>query len=285
MAIYRTISMSFWTDSKVVDDFTPEDRYFYLYLFTNPHTNLCGCYEISLKQVANETGYSIDSILTLLNRFENVHDVLRYSKRTKEVLLLNWHKYNWTSSEKFKKPLLKEISEVKDPSFKDYLQKIADIDADETDTVSIPYAYPTDTSVTGTVTDTVSDIDIQEKCKSKKKLLKNAKYTPEFETFWSAYPRKEGKGDAFLSFIVATKDLGVSLQTLLDGIERYKKTEQWNRSGTKYIPHPVTWLNQKRWEDSPEEQRKQPTKSKGNTLSESMTHGYDMDELRRRAKE
>ena len=55
MAIYRSIQMSFWTDSKVVDEFTPEDRYFYLYLFTNPHTNLAGCYELSLKQASVET--------------------------------------------------------------------------------------------------------------------------------------------------------------------------------------------------------------------------------------
>lgn len=57
MASYRNISMDFWTDSKVVDDFTPEDRYIYLYCMTNPHTNLCGCYEVSIKQIANETGY------------------------------------------------------------------------------------------------------------------------------------------------------------------------------------------------------------------------------------
>ena len=48
MASYRNISMDFWTDSKVVDDFTPEDRYIYLYCMTNPHTNLCGCYEVSI---------------------------------------------------------------------------------------------------------------------------------------------------------------------------------------------------------------------------------------------
>mgnify|MGYP006969283853 CR=1 FL=1 len=47
MANYRNISMDFWQDSKVVDDFTPEDRYMYLYCMTNPHTNLCGCYEIT----------------------------------------------------------------------------------------------------------------------------------------------------------------------------------------------------------------------------------------------
>lgn len=28
MAIYRNIQMAFWTDSKVIDDFTPEDKFF-----------------------------------------------------------------------------------------------------------------------------------------------------------------------------------------------------------------------------------------------------------------
>ena len=57
MAIYRNVRIGFWTDTKIVDDFTPEDKYFYLYLFTNPHTNLCGCYELSFKQASVELGY------------------------------------------------------------------------------------------------------------------------------------------------------------------------------------------------------------------------------------
>ena len=150
MALYRTISMSFWTDSKIADDFTPEDRYFYLYLFTNPHTNLCGCYEISIKQVVTETGYSKDTIENLLERFEEYHNVIRYSPTTKEVLLLNWHKYNWTKSEKFRKPLLAEIGRVKNKRFKEYLSKIAysEWDGYGIDTTCI------DTSVTNTVTNT-----------------------------------------------------------------------------------------------------------------------------------
>ena len=32
MAIYRNVSMNFWTDSKVDDEFTPEEKYFMLYL-------------------------------------------------------------------------------------------------------------------------------------------------------------------------------------------------------------------------------------------------------------
>ena len=100
MAIYRNVHLSFWTDNKVADDFTPEDKYFYLYLFTNPQTNLCGCYEVSLKQIANQTGYNRDTIERLIERFEKVHKVIVYSKESKEILLLNWYKYNWTKKRK-----------------------------------------------------------------------------------------------------------------------------------------------------------------------------------------
>ena len=88
MASYRNISMDFWTDSKVVDDFTPEDRYIYLYCMTNPHTNLCGCYEVSIKQIANETGYNNDTVERLLKRLDSAHNVIRYSAQTKELLIL-----------------------------------------------------------------------------------------------------------------------------------------------------------------------------------------------------
>lgn len=153
MAIYRNIQMAFWTDTKISDDYTPEDRYFYLYLMTNPHTNLCGCYEISVKQMADETGYSKETIEKLIKRFEEVHKSIVYSKATKEVLLINWSKYNWTSSEKFRKPLLKEIEQVKNIEFKSFLE---DLFSGE-DTVSIPYSYGSDTTVTVTDTVTVSD--------------------------------------------------------------------------------------------------------------------------------
>lgn len=159
MAIYRSIQMTFWTDSKVVDDFTPEDKYFYLYLMTNPHTNLAGCYEISISQVAYETGYNKESIERLLKRMDEVHNVIKYSKQTKEVLLLNWSKYNWTKSKDFQKPLLIEIEMVKNLDFKTYLE----LELENINTVLTPSYESPNTSVTVTVTDTVSvtDTDIE----------------------------------------------------------------------------------------------------------------------------
>ena len=154
MAIYRTINMLFWRDPKIADDFTPEDKYFFLYLLTNPHTNLCGCYEISIKQASDETGYGKDTIERLLNRFEEVHHVLNHCKSTKEVLILNWHKYNWTASSKFISALKKEIVNVKNETYRDMITNWMNELKPEADTVPIAYEYPTDTSVTDTDSNT-----------------------------------------------------------------------------------------------------------------------------------
>ena len=83
MAIFRCVSPNFWTDPKVDDDFTPEDKYFYLYLLTNPHTSLSGCYELGKKQASRELGYNEDVVDRLIRRMEIVHGVIRYDKTTK----------------------------------------------------------------------------------------------------------------------------------------------------------------------------------------------------------
>ena len=135
--IYRQICTSFWTDPKVDDDFTPEDKYFYLYLMTNPHTNLCGCYELSVKQMARETGYNSDAVERLIKRMQEFHKVIEYDNETREVLIHNWHKYNWSNSSKVTIGLAKTIEYIKSDKFKEIIaNKIL-----ERDMVSIPYAY------------------------------------------------------------------------------------------------------------------------------------------------
>ena len=153
MAVYRTIQLSFWTDSKVDDEFTPEDKYFYLYLLTNPHTNICGCYEIGERQFCRETGYNSETISRLISRFQNVHNVIRYDPKTKEVLILNWHKYNWTKSEDLKSNVRKVAATIKSDAFRDYVFSLVNASSD---TVPTPSPHPVGTSVTDTDTVTVS---------------------------------------------------------------------------------------------------------------------------------
>jgi hypothetical protein len=136
MKNYRNVSQSFWNDSKVDDDFSPEDKYFMLYLLTNPHTSVCGCYEISMKQMERETGYNTDTIARLISRMQDVHKVIKYDQETKEVLIINWHKYNWTKSEKLMKAVVSGAEHIKSEEFKRYVMH----------TVTIRYGYPIDTS-------------------------------------------------------------------------------------------------------------------------------------------
>lgn len=160
MAIYRNVHTTFWTDTKIADDFSPEDKYFMLYCLTNPYTNIVGCYEISLKQIANDMGYTKESVEALIKRFKEHHKVIDYDFTTKELFIKNWYKYNWTASPKLDQPLLIAIQSIKNDNFRN---EIIDL-YNYRDTVSIPYTYPIDTpSVTDTIsiTDTVTDTNTE----------------------------------------------------------------------------------------------------------------------------
>lgn len=135
----------------MVDDFSPEDKYFMLYCLTNPHTNIIGCYEISMKQMAAELGYSVDAVMSLIKRFKEHHGVIDYDGETKELYVKNWHKYNWTESPKLNPSIVAVLDTVKTPRFKECIAGLYNA----RDTVSIPYEYGMDT--TDTISDTVSD--------------------------------------------------------------------------------------------------------------------------------
>ena len=93
MGIKRIVDVTFWTDNKV-DDFSPEDRYFMLYLLTNPFTTQLGIYKISIKQAAFQMGYSVDAFNVLLDRFENKYGMIVYSKETGEVAIKNFLRHS-----------------------------------------------------------------------------------------------------------------------------------------------------------------------------------------------
>lgn len=79
--------------------------------------------------------------------------------------------------------------------------------------------------------------------------INNSSDSPDFEAFWKAYPRKQGKGNARTAFKKA-KAKGVSLEKLIQAIEQQKRSKQWKTNGGQFIPLPATWLNQERWDDS-----------------------------------
>ena len=86
--------------------------------------------------------------------------------------------------------------------------------------------------------------------KKRKDNTNTDEYDFEFEEFWKEYPKKIGKGAVFVSW----KKLGKGrppISEILTAIEKQRKSIQWSQDSGKYIPNPLTWINQKRWQDEP----------------------------------
>lgn len=72
-----------------------------------------------------------------------------------------------------------------------------------------------------------------------------------FDTFWSAYPKKVGKGKAREAWAKLRPGKALAAE-ILGAVHRQRGCADWLRDGGRYIPNPATWLNQHRWEDEPE---------------------------------
>ncbi|MCM3729163.1 DnaD domain protein [Neobacillus cucumis] len=122
MAKFRMVRTDFWTNPIVSEVMTPEDRYFYIYLLTNPQTTQIGIYKITKKQIAFDLGYSIESVHSLMERFITHHKLIRYNPVTRELAIKNWGKDNL---QKGGKPvidcILSELKEVEDLSLIRYV--------------------------------------------------------------------------------------------------------------------------------------------------------------------
>lgn len=66
----------------------------------------------------------------------------------------------------------------------------------------------------------------------------------DFAEFYSAYPRKVGRGQARRAYATARKK--TNHQAIMAGLLAFRKNLP---SDAKFIPHPATWLNGERWGD------------------------------------
>lgn len=97
----------------------------------------------------------------------------------------------------------------------------------------------------------IEQMDSISKVKLSKVKLISLMTESDFLTFYQSYPRHIGKKRAQDKFLRLKRDL---LPIILAAIEKQKQTRQWQEEDGKYIPHPITWLNQERWEDEIKEE-------------------------------
>ena len=69
-----------------------------------------------------------------------------------------------------------------------------------------------------------------------------------FESFWSAYPKKQNKQSALKEWDKLKPDLSLA-ERIIAAVERAKRSADWMKEDGRFIPLPTNYLNGKRWED------------------------------------
>ena len=113
----------------------------------------------------------------------------------------------------------------------------------------------------------------QKQDKKRKNASSPVPETPElFENFWKAYPRKTAKQAAIKAWNKLAPDERLT-RKLLCSLEAQKQSAQWKDEGGRFIPHPATWLNGRRWEDEC-----------GTAASEKRSSSFDLSLIMEHAK-
>lgn len=87
------IEREFWNDDKIIDDYSPEDKLFMMYLLTCPRGNALGIFKLPIKLIAFEIGYSPEAVRTLVDRFMNKYNRINYDYKSQEVAIYRALKY------------------------------------------------------------------------------------------------------------------------------------------------------------------------------------------------
>lgn len=102
------------------------------------------------------------------------------------------------------------------------------------------------------VSDTPNDLTEKpppEKPKKPPKKKAKPKSNGHFERWWGHYPRKVKKIDAQKAWGQMVEDPEQMIETLIQAVEKWKKTDDWKRESGRFIPYPATWLRAGQWMD------------------------------------
>lgn len=220
------IDTKFWSDNYICD-LDPIEKLVFIYALTNNRISLCGIYEVPIKVMAMETGIDREMLPKILQRLEKAKKIVF---RDGWLCIVKYPKHQSYNKTTMSVAVGREIDQIP----KDLLD------------IFIGYGYPIDTLSIGYKEQDKEQVKVKDKERGTKN---KPTYPKEFEDFWTEYPRKVAKTTAYRAW----QKLNPPVEEVIAGLRAYKDSDQWTRDNGRYIPHPATWLNQKRWEDEVED--------------------------------
>ena len=297
MRSYGIIHTSFYTSETTR---RLSDRAFRLavYLISGPHTSMIGCFYLPGGYVCEDLGWSSETLSEGFRELLAKGFVTR-DERLNWVFIRNFLKWNGPENPNQAKGMVKAFERVPDAfAAKSELAKRLNeqlakfpgckVEPFGNPCETVPEGYRNTESESETYTPLPPKGGSVGSSSTKPTKTKKTKADPEadprFAEFWAAWPKKVAKPTAARAFAKVDPSPEL-LAKILAAVAAQRRTEKWLKDSGEYIPHPSSWLNQRRWEDevtanvSPKPEPEAATLQK--ILAAATANGPSWSEIRR----
>jgi hypothetical protein len=214
----RSVNTKFW-DDPFIEELTPTEKLLFLYLITNPLTNLLGVYEITIKRISYDTGISQEMVRKGLERYANGKKVF-YEENY--IILLNFLK-NQNLNSNMKIAVKREFNNLPNSLKIKYTLN----DSEWFGMVRNDSGMIREVEVEAEV-----EAEVEDECEK-----------IDFDLFWNLYDKKVGeKTKLQKKWDKLTK---LEKQAALNYIPKYKESQP----DKQFRKNPETFLNNKSWLD------------------------------------
>lgn len=231
----RSVNTRFWEDP-FIEDLSPSEKLLFLYLLTNPLTNLLGIYELTIKRMAYDTGLSRDCIQKALESFQKARKVLVIDNY---VILPNFLK-NQSLNDNMKIGVIKLFKSLPDTLKENLLGN---------DYLTLQNDYLALRN--GLLKLNGKGIEIEEEIEEEDSKANDSKDC--FEVFRVAYPgTKRGLDKEFENFTKKHSNWKEIIPILNDKLNYQISARETNRIAGGFVPewkNLQTWINQSCWEE------------------------------------
>lgn len=252
MREYSVVTPAFWigdTGKALRGD--KDAQLLAMYLMTSPHSNTTGVFHCPILYMAHEIGLPLEGATEALARLIEA-GFCEYEGVSETVFVVRMATFQIASSLKLGDNrilrLKKALSRMASPHMRSRFIAIyseafcLNLEAQKTSPLQAPPKPRTRTRKTNTP---IAD--------------KSAKSPVGFDQFWKTWPtneRKQAKGQCLRAWTKARAE--DSSAQILAHVQALKKNTAWLKDDGQYVPAPLLYLNQRRWEGADIDDHTQP---------------------------
>jgi hypothetical protein len=253
MRDYGVVSPKFWigeTGKALRGD--SDAQLVALYLMTCPHANMIGVFHCPILYISHEVGIPFEGASKALARLSE-GGFCTYDEASETVFVHRMAAFQVGESLKPDDNRVKSVT-------KEWLNiSVPRLQAEFAAIYSIAFHLPASEKKTSPSKAPSKPLRSQEQDKNKNKTSNPPSAEPPgFVAFWAAWPksdRKEAKGKCMEAW--AKQSAEPVAEQILAHVEAKKLSAGWTKNGGEFIPAPLVYLNQRKWEGAESDSAKQ----------------------------